>query len=357
MTRRLRAGDIVEVLGPDEIHATLDKHGCLGGLPFMPEMLAYTGQRFRVSKRAHKTCDTVHQTGGRRLDDCVHLADLRCDGGAHDGCKASCLLFWKEAWLKRVDSESGETPESAEHGTGLSAILEANTRRTEGDKTVYRCQATALYDATRPLKWWDARQYVEDLTSGNTRPGQMLRVWFFHGLHKLMGLGVGYRIWRRIYDTLQPKVGGFRYPFRGGLVPPGEKTPAETLDLQPGERIRIKDHESIRQTLDQRKCNRGMRFDQEMVPYCGKTYTVARRVDRIIHETSGEMIEIKSPSVILDGVVCRSEMSRCRLFCPRAIPSYWREIWLERVEPAPAQGSMSSTEGIGTRNRPPHSST
>jgi hypothetical protein len=31
-------------------------------------------------------------------------------------------------------------------------------------------------------------------------------------------------------------------------------------------------------------------------------------------------------------VVCNGEYAGCRLNCPRAIPAYWREIWLERVE-------------------------
>jgi hypothetical protein len=33
------------------------------------------------------------------MTDTVHLSDLRCDGSAHAGCQAGCLLFWKEAWL------------------------------------------------------------------------------------------------------------------------------------------------------------------------------------------------------------------------------------------------------------------
>jgi len=288
-----------------------------------------------VSKRAHKTCDTVYQTGGRKLKNCVHLEDLRCDGAAHDGCKASCLLFWKDAWLKRVKTPAKSAPVANRPTEELAELLGANAQQSSDatEKTIYRCQATALFEATEPLVWWNPAQYIEDLTSGNTRFGQMFRIWFFHGLHKLMGLGVGFRLWRRIYDFFQLRVGGFRYPFRAGLVPDGSKTPSNTLDLQVGERVRVKHHDEILKTLDRRKSNRGMRFDEEMVLYCGKTYSVRRRVDKIIHETTGEMIEFASPSVILDGVVCRSEVSRCRLFCPRAIPSYWRDIWLERVDP------------------------
>jgi hypothetical protein len=100
---RMCAGDWVEVLSKEDILRTLDKNGRLDGLPFMPQMFKYCGQRFRIYKRAYKTCDTVsgHYTG-RRLQDGFHLS-LRCDGQAYGGCQAGCLIFWKSAWLKPVD--------------------------------------------------------------------------------------------------------------------------------------------------------------------------------------------------------------------------------------------------------------
>ena len=55
----LCAGDWVEVRSKEEILETLDKNGRLDGLPFMPQMFKYCGQRFQVYKRTHKTCDTV----------------------------------------------------------------------------------------------------------------------------------------------------------------------------------------------------------------------------------------------------------------------------------------------------------
>src|SRR5215813_7917669 len=98
----LRAGEFVEVRSKEEILATLDELGQLNALPFMPEMLKFCGQQFRVFKSAHKTCDTIEKTGGRRMRGAVHLEGLRCDGEAHGGCQAGCLFFWNEAWLKRV---------------------------------------------------------------------------------------------------------------------------------------------------------------------------------------------------------------------------------------------------------------
>ena len=123
MWNKLKAGDLVEVLPAAEIFATLDENGCLDDLPFMPEMIPHIGGRYRVSKRAHKTCDTVHQTGGRKLEDCVHLEDLRCDGTGHDGCKATCFMFWKTAWLRpvRTDHSQGRR-ETEENGDSIAAL-------------------------------------------------------------------------------------------------------------------------------------------------------------------------------------------------------------------------------------------
>src|ERR1700685_3740273 len=102
---KLKAGDWVEVCSKDEILQTLDSSGQLDGMPFMPEMFAFCGKKFRVYKRAHKTCDTVFPVRGRRVSSAVHL-ETRCDGSAHGGCQASCLICWKDAWLKKVSRKS-----------------------------------------------------------------------------------------------------------------------------------------------------------------------------------------------------------------------------------------------------------
>ena len=91
-TSRLCAGDWVEVRSRSEILATLDGNGELDGMPFMPEMFAFCGQRLQVLKRAHKTCDTVFPTRSRRVESAVHL-DTRCDGSMHGGCQAGCFCF------------------------------------------------------------------------------------------------------------------------------------------------------------------------------------------------------------------------------------------------------------------------
>ena len=76
----------------------------------MPEMLQFCGRRFVVDKIAFKTCDTATWTGLRRMTNTVHLAGVRCDGRAHGGCQAGCLIFWKTDWLTKISGPSQGWP-------------------------------------------------------------------------------------------------------------------------------------------------------------------------------------------------------------------------------------------------------
>ena len=119
-----------------------------------------------------------------------------------------------------------------------------------------------------------------------------------------------------------------------GLVPAGRPHPFVDLKLQTGDLVRVKTHQEILTTLDKRNKNRGLSFDVEMVPFCGHVYRVRTRVDRFIDEKTGRMMSLKTPAVILEGVFCQSRFSKRRMFCPRGLHSWWREVWLERVSRA-----------------------
>jgi len=324
-TSRLRAGDLVEIRSAAEIAATLSADGTLDALPFMPEMLRYCGQRVRVSKRAHKTCDTAYRTGIRRMSRAVHLGDLRCDGSAHGGCQAGCLLFWKEEWLRPVSERGGSG--DREIPVELTQRLERAAQRPPEpgrDAPAYRCQATELFAATRPIRRFDPKHYLEDLTSGNVGWREFVRV-------SLIAL----------FNFLQGLRGGAGLPrFSGGRVE--GKTPNLSLGLRPGDPVEVRRVEEIAQTLDTGSRNRGLFFDGEMIPYCGGRFRVARRVERIIDERSGHMLEMKNPCLVLEGVTCRAHFSKGRLFCPRAIAHYWREIWLRKLDdPGSGPGAPS----------------
>ncbi|MFI5315529.1 MAG: hypothetical protein ACHQ6T_07500 [Myxococcota bacterium] len=317
-TSDFRAGDWVEVRTREEILATLDAEGRHGALPFMPEMLQHCGRRYRVFKSAHKGCDTISDWRTmRRLDGAVHLEGLRCDGGAHGGCQAACLILWKNEWLKPVSGpDAGARPAGAAPAGGVCSLesLERSTRVTPpGGAETFRCQATEHLRATSPLRWWEPGAYLKDLTSRNVKPLEFLR-------YVLLAL----------WNTLLRRLGRPTHPHVQGLA--GEKTPTERLGLEPGELVQVRPADEIMRTINAERKNRGLTFDVEMLPFCGRTFRVLRRVEKLINERTGVMMRMPADCIVLDDVYCRGCLSQYRLFCPRAIYPYWREIWLRRVE-------------------------
>jgi hypothetical protein len=351
-----KTGDVVEVRSKEEILATLDTSGRLDGLPFMPQMFQYCGRRFEVIARAHKTCDVV---GGenRSLADGIHL-DIRCDGQAYGGCQAGCRLFWKQAWLKpaspiAIGIESSSNAIKLE-APAIAVCTESDvwratcTRDPEPSKTIYFCQATQVPNFTTPLAWWDIRQYIEDYTSGNISTGRMVRGFLYQSYHH------GTQAWRAkiglparwLYDLFQRLVGGIPFPRKPGTLPAGIGAPVVELNLQPGEWVRIKSHEEILATVTTSGMNRGLLFDKEMVPHCGKIFRVRARVTTFVNEKTGQLATLKTPAVILEGVWCQSRYSNRKMFCPRALYSWWREAWLERV----ADGAVGAEADVTQRH-------
>ncbi len=165
------------------------------------------------------------------------------------------------------------------------------------------------------------------------------------------------------YNRLQRWRWGTPFPHMHGRAEP---TPKETLDLRPGEFVQVKSHDEILATVNAKNRNRGLTFDAEMVPYCGGVYRVGSRVTQIIDEPTGKMVRMKSDCIILDGVICTSKYSHKRLFCPRSIPPFWREVWLRRVDGDVAEGVAKKDVSAGevtdrsdersSHERPPHSS-
>jgi hypothetical protein len=316
-SKALKAGEWVQVKSAEEILATLDHSQCVDGLPFMPEMLQYCGKTFQVSAAVHKTCDTIHDYVIRRMTNTVHLQELRCDGEAHGGCQAGCLLYWKDVWLRRVsDAKSSEW--DAQVGQADWQRLDAGTRDTAAPQEAprYRCQATTLLEATTEVRRrarWNPRFFIDDLTSGNVSPRRF--VWY--------GL-------RAAVNSLLLQVLGFRLPRLRGLS--GDATPTEEIGLQAGDLVHVRSKDEILQTVNSQLRNRGLSFDVEMVPYCGHgPFRVLKRVSRIIDEKTGRMITLRNPCVILDNVTCTGNHSQYRMFCRRRIYLYWREIWLKRA--------------------------
>jgi hypothetical protein len=322
----LRVGDWVEVRSEAEILATLDERGELENLPFMPEMVKYCGQRLTVHKVAHKLCDTISGSGLRKMTNSVHLTGARCDGSAHGGCQTACSMYWKEQWLRKVDGPGPSRSDDLASGRPLLQLVEINARRVPGvdGEELFRCQATELLRAAPVcLPFKDMSQYVQDVRSGNAGILATVRAFLaglFNHFQFVSRKSLPSRLWIK---------GGMEWGFVRGRVT--GRTPTATLDLQPGDLVRVRSKAEIEATLDEKRLNRGMGFEEEMARYCGQTFRVLNRVDRCLDEKTGRMLTMKSPCIVLEGVVCAGAYKGN---CPREFVPFWREIWLERVNEA-----------------------
>ena len=316
--KHLRAGDLVVVRSQVEIRSTLDENGSLDGLPFMPEMLDWCGKPFRVSRRVEKTCVDVPDPriySNRRFanQDVVILDGPRCDGSAHDGCGRGCRVFWKEAWLRRVEGETA-LPSAVE--SGLAGLRSSLKVMSGADR--YFCQSTELFKATEAFpgkkKPWMVWIALREAVTGELH-ARKVALLLLRWCRMLLR--------RTVTDDAR---------LRG----PNRRTPTAALDLQPGDLVRVKSRTQIEQTLDGRARNRGMGICEEMTRFCGREAEVRRRVERIIEERTGNMRAL-SHTVMLQNLrgnptaceecLCAAELGDC----PRGELMYWREIWLERA--------------------------
>ena len=299
-TQKFFPGDLVEVRSLNEILATLDGQGCRERLPFMPEMTAFVGRQFRVSRRAFKTC--VDDAEMRQLDDTVFLEGVRCDGSSHGGCDKACLIFWKESWLKPAGTngliKTHRQPE----------ITHSDLIRLANQDGQFFCQSSEIVNASKPLPWWEPRQYLLDILHNRIPLTQWLK-----------GLLIAF------YNKIAHVTGRKSWRFVAG---PGtfNGTPS-TLNLKPGDLVRVKRLDQIQQTLDLQGKHQHLLFAPSMAAFCGSVMRVEKRVERIILEASSRQREIKD-TVLLEGAACDG---LCHRLCPRQSLLFWRECWLERV--------------------------
>jgi len=292
-------GDLVEVRSLDEILATLDDKGTFQSLPFMPEMTAFAGRQFRVSRRAFKTC--VDDADMRRLDDTVFLEEVRCSGQKHGGCDKECLIFWKEAWLKPAGSKT-DAP------TSHAKVNEADLIALANQNDQFFCQATEIINASQPLPFWEPKQYILDLLHNRisiVRWSKSMAIAFYNKIAHVTGR----KSWRFIAG-------------------PGTYNGTRSnLNLQPGDVVKVKSLAQIQQTLDADGKHQNLLFAPSMAEFCGSTMRVQKRVENIILEGTPRQRKIKD-TVLLEGATCDGV---CHRLCPRQSLLFWRECWLEKM--------------------------
>jgi hypothetical protein len=108
--QNLRPGELVEVRPREEIEAILDLDDARGPR-FDPGMLLDCGRRARVLARINRIID---ERSGRmlKLRDCILLEDVWCDGNHRALCRRKIYTFWRDEWLRRVETESPPSDEA-----------------------------------------------------------------------------------------------------------------------------------------------------------------------------------------------------------------------------------------------------
>lgn len=99
----LKAGDWVRIRDADSIRATLGPNSRNLGLSFEPEMALLIGQVRQVERVVERM---IHEENGRMvtLQRTVQLKDTYCQGVCAKLCPRANPLFWREAWLERVEA-------------------------------------------------------------------------------------------------------------------------------------------------------------------------------------------------------------------------------------------------------------
>jgi hypothetical protein len=115
----------------------------------------------------------------RRSTPMEHWTDgLRCSGAAHDGCQKACMIFWRDAWLRKVEDAADQAKVDSDGSGRLRARLKTST----GPRT-YFCQASELLKATNNLpRWKRLGKCFSEVRAGNCSALQMaerIGIWLF----------------------------------------------------------------------------------------------------------------------------------------------------------------------------------
>ena len=303
-----RVGARVIIGSAVEILATLDASGRYEGLPWMPQMVELCGASATIVRWVTSSCVPTEAGvlyGG--VPDAVLLDVSRCDGESFGGCQMGCPLIWKTAWLKNqeaVDPHNFESRGAVDAARALEQIARGNSLDADG---LAKCQATQLVQIAVPHQGSVVSQYSAEMKLNRVSMSMIATSFCGSVLARLTGAS--------------------------GIVSGNlKRTPVADLQLKPGDVVKVKSKSEIVETLDVNGKNRGLWFDPIMLRYEGKEegkeLTVTKRVTTLVDEASGQIRQLKMPSVVLDDLRCDSIHRR---FCSRLLNLFWREVWLERV--------------------------
>ena len=100
------------------------------------------------------------------------------------------------------------------------------------------------------------------------------------------------------------------------------------VDLNPGDRVRVKSQQEIQALLNPWQEQNGCAFMEEMWIYCGTEQVVKKRVEEFLDEATLRMHTSKG-LILLEDLFCEGTIDFGR--CDRSCYYFWREEWLEKL--------------------------
>jgi hypothetical protein len=134
---------------------------------------------------------------------------------------------------------------------------------------------------------------------------------------------------RRVMVFLRSVMRKYRRAGKTGGNRPNLPTWAQaSMDVQAGNRVRVRTHSEIAQTLNERGFLKGCKFMEQMARYCGHDFLVAGKVEKFYDEARCRTLQCKN-LVLLDSVYCDGTVVGG---CDRMCFLFWRTEWLEKLD-------------------------
>jgi hypothetical protein len=138
--------------------------------------------------------------------------------------------------------------------------------------------------------------------------------------------------------------------------------PGGRLNLRVGELVQVRSEEEILATLDDNGELDSLPFMPEMLQYCGDQFTVYKVAHKLCDTMTATGMRRMRDAVHLAGVRCDGQAHGG---CQTACLIYWKEAWLQRADPATADGARAlapsqdrprlTVADLHTRSRKPSS--
>lgn len=265
----------------------------------MNQMWEYCGKEYKVLKVVNHVFDEfryrMHKT---RLPFYI-VEGLICNGNIRNlnlPCDRSCYFMWHEQWLEK---SIGFKKSIGYQSSTDSSIQRLPKYLDENSERLLECQLTGIQDIA------GKSSFINNIFQRMVRfLGDIKR----RGVFYMKGL---------LASSHSTEVGKSE-----------QKDPE--LNLQTGDRVRVKTRCEINKIVDRQKRSSGCAFARGMYFHCNQPYRVLKTISCFYDEAKQKVCKSKN-MIILENVTCSGKFRLYPWRCDRNCFFFWKEKWLEKI--------------------------